>query len=98
MGGVELHQVEIIGAPTACKEGIKDTWREVAEWAAEQIKSRFGDQVQVRYYDLFDGQCPPLPPEGELPVVLLDGAVISCGGKISVPLIRKKIEELDALE
>jgi hypothetical protein len=89
-----VHQVDIIGAPVACKDGIKDTWREVADWAASQLKARFGDQVLVQYYDLFDRQCPSIPPEPQLPVVKIDGVVISCGEKVSVPLIRKKIEEL----
>ncbi len=87
-----MHQVDIVGAPVACKEGIKETWREVAEWAAGQLRSRFGDQVKVQYYDLFDPQCPAIPPEGQLPVVMVDGTVISCGGKISIPLIRKYLE------
>lgn len=87
-----MHQVIVIGAPVACKDGIKETWREVAEWAAGQLCSRYGDQVRVQYYDLFDPQCPAIPPEGQLPVVMVDGQVISCGGKISIPLIRKTIE------
>lgn len=88
-----MHQVDIIGAPVACTEGVKETWREVAEWAAGQLRNRFGDQVNVQYYDLFDPDCPAIPEEGELPVVIVDGTVISCGGKISIPLIRKTIEE-----
>lgn len=91
-----MHQVEIIGAPTACKEGLKETWREVADWTAAKLKAYFGDGIRVHYYDLFDPNCPAIPPEGQLPVVLIDGMVISCGGKISIPLIRKKIEELDS--
>jgi disulfide oxidoreductase YuzD len=90
--------VEIIGAPVACKEGVKETWREVAEWTAGQIKARFGDQARVQYYDLFDPECPAIPADGQLPVVMVDGAVISCGGKISVPLIRKTIEGLTVKE
>lgn len=91
----EPIQVMIIGAPIACKDGIKETWRDVAEWAAGQLRARFGDLVHLRYFDLFDPNCPPIPPGGQLPVVLLDGIVISIGGKISIPLIRQKIEELD---
>ncbi len=89
-----MHQVDIIGAPIACKEGVRETWREVAEWAAGQLRNRFGDQVKVAYYDLFDPQCPPIPEEGQLPIVMVDGTVISCGGKISIPLIRKTIEAM----
>ena len=40
--------VQIIAAPIACKEGVKDSWREVAEWAAGQLKMRFGEGVDVR--------------------------------------------------
>lgn len=86
--------VKIIGAPVACQDGIKESWREVADWAAGQISSRYGDRVQVRYYDLFDPQCPSLPPDRPLPIVFVDDTLISSGGKISIPLIRKAIDEL----
>jgi hypothetical protein len=85
-------QVIIIGAPMACQEGVKDTWREVTSWAAGQLTGRFGQAVQVDYFDLFDPACPPLPPDMQLPVVMVDGVVISNGGKISVPAIRKYLE------
>lgn len=88
-----MHQVVIVGAPVACNDGVKEMWRELAAWAAGQLYARFGDQVRVQYYDLFDPQCPAIPEKGQLPVVVVDGTVISCGGKISIPLIRKKIEE-----
>lgn len=90
----KLIQVKIIGAPVACKDGIKETWREVAEWAAGQLRSRFGETVNVQYYDLFDPDCPTIPPDCQLPVVFVEEILISSGGKISIPLIRKKIEEL----
>jgi hypothetical protein len=84
--------VAIIGAPVACKEGIKDTWREVAGWAAGQLITRFGPAVLVKYFDLFEPACPPLPSGAQLPVVMVNGEVISHGGKISVPAIRKYLE------
>lgn len=87
-----LIVVHIIGAPIFCKEGVKDAWREVAEWAAGQLEARFGEAVQVKYYDLFDVDCPSIPPGAQLPMVLIDGDVLSSGGKISIPAIRKKIE------
>jgi len=86
--------VKIIGAPVACKDGIKESWREVAEWAAGRLRSRYGETVRVQYYDLFDSDCPTLPPESQLPVVIVDEVLISSGGKISIPQIRKKMEEL----
>jgi hypothetical protein len=84
--------VQIVGAPIACKEGVKDSWREVAEWAAGQLKTSFGEAVQVKYYDLFDSDCPTISSEALLPLVLVNGGVLSSGGKISVPAIRRWIE------
>lgn len=86
--------IQIIGAPIACAEGVKDTWRDVAHWAAGQLKAKFGEAVEVRYYDLFDADCPSMPANSQLPLVMVNGEVISSGGKISVPLIRRKIETI----
>ena len=86
--------VQIIGAPIACKDGVKDSWREVARWAEDQLKRRFGEAVHVRYYALFDMDCPSMPNEAQLPVVLVNGEVTINGGKISIPAIRRKIESL----
>ena len=84
--------VQIIGAPIACKEGVKDTWRETAAWAGGQLRQRFGEAVQVQYFDLFDPTCPSMPTGAQLPLVLVKNEVLSSGGKISVPAIRRKIE------
>jgi hypothetical protein len=89
--------VHIIGAPVACAEGVKDTWRDVAKHAADQLSTRFGNRVRIRYFDLFDADCPALPDEAQLPLVLLNNEVLSSGGKISVPAIRKRIEALGIL-
>ena len=83
--------VEIVGAPIACGEGVKDSWREVSAWAAGQLKTYFGDAVQVKYYDLFDADCPPVPTGSQLPVVLVNNETVISGGKISIPMIRRKI-------
>lgn len=87
--------VHIVGAPTAaCGEGVKDTWRELADWAARQLEARFGPAVRVAYFDLLDPACPPLPPDAQLPLVLVNGEVLSTGGKLSLPAIRKRVEAL----
>jgi hypothetical protein len=86
--------VQIIGAPIACKDGVKDSWREVAKWAADQMKTHFGEAVDVRYFDLFDGDCPPMPINAQLPLVIVEGEVLSSGGKISIPAIRRKVESI----
>jgi hypothetical protein len=91
-----LIVVQIIGVPIACSDGVKDSWREVARWTAGQLRTRFGDEVSVEYYDLFDAGCPIIPPGVQLPLVLVNGQMLSNGGKISVPLIRKQVDALRA--
>lgn len=86
--------IEIVGVPVACAEGTKEGWRETANWAEGQLARRFGDAVRVEYYDLFDSRCPTMPPGAQLPLVLIEGQVLSSGGKISMPAIRKRIETL----
>ncbi len=86
--------VQIIGAPIACAGGVKDTWRDVAAWAANQLKARFGDQVRVEYFDLFDPAVPQMPAGMQLPLVMVNSDVISSGGKISLPVIRKRLQSL----
>ena len=86
--------VQIIGAPVACAGGMKDSWREVASWAEGQLNSRFGEAVQLKYYDLFAADCPPVPADMQLPLVLVAGEVLSSGGKIAIPAIRRKVESL----
>lgn len=86
--------VQMIGAPIVCSEGIKDRWREVARWAASKLSQQFGETVRVKYYDLFDPDCPSFPADGQLPLVLLAGEILSSGEKISLPLICRKLEKL----
>lgn len=90
----ELVLVQIVGAPIACKEGVKDSWREVSTWVTGQLKIYFGDTVYVKYYDLFDADCPPVPTGSQLPLVLVDNEVVISGGKISIPMIRNKINAI----
>ena len=87
--------IHIVGALTAaCGAGVTDTWRELSEYAARQLTTRFGSAVRVTYFDLLDPACPPLPPDAQLPLVLVNGEVLSSGGKISIPAIRQRIEAL----
>lgn len=86
--------VHMIGAPIACSDGVKDSWRGVAQWLTGQLKGHFGEDVQVQYFDLFDTECPPLPDQVQLPVVLINGQVTISGGKISVPDLRRKIGDI----
>ena len=87
-------RIEIIGAPLACAEGVKETWRELGIYFAGQLRERYGPSVETTYYDLFYPACPPLPPEAQLPLVLVEGHVLINGGKLSLPLIRRYLESL----
>lgn len=87
-----LNVVQIVGAPVACGDGIKEDWRDIATLAQTQLSRRFGDTIRVDYFDLFDPGCPPLSPEAHLPVVFINGQPFSSGGKISIPAIRKRNE------
>lgn len=90
----ETIPVEIIGTPVACAEGFKESWRDVAQLVQRQLSHRFGDLVTVRYYDLFDPACPPIPPGAQLPLVLVNGELFTSGGKISTPNLRRHLEAL----
>jgi disulfide oxidoreductase YuzD len=90
----KVVSVRIVGAPIACEGGVKDSWRDTAQWAEGQLKNRFGEAVQVKYFDLFDADCPPMPANAQLPLVLVQDEVVISGGKISIPIIRRKVEEM----
>lgn len=91
---IGITHISIIGAPVACKEGLTDSWREVANWAADRLKTQYGDRISMHYFDLFDPDCPVIPENAQLPVVLVNTFVVSSGEKISIRVIREKIEEL----
>ncbi|HET9909930.1 MAG TPA: hypothetical protein VFQ23_25000 [Anaerolineales bacterium] len=86
--------VQIVGAQVACTDGLKDAWREVSSWAARQLSAHFGNRVDVKYYDVFDADCPSMPIEAQLPLVLVNGEVTINGGKISITAIRRKVDSI----
>lgn len=90
----EKALVQIVGVPIACSSGVKDSWREVAAWAAGQLRGSYGEVVEVVYYDLFDSDCPPMAAGAQLPYVMINGEVVTSGGKISIPAIRKRLLEM----
>ena len=81
-------------APVACADGVNETWRDTAKHAADRLRARFGEAARLQYFDLFDPACPALPAGAQLPLVMIEGEVLSSGGKISAPAIRKRIEAL----
>lgn len=96
MTASEPIRVEIVGAPVACGTEVKDRWRELSGWIADQLRRRYGRAVLVEYHDLFDADCPPLPPGAQLPLVLVSDSVLSSGGKLNMPAISRAVEALGA--
>mgnify|MGYP005837158131 CR=1 FL=1 len=94
--------VRIFGLPTACATGVTDAWRQAAAWARRQLTARFGQQVSVEYYDLFSAEMDRFPEvlalvaagQGQVPLVFVDGELLSSGGKVSVPDIRRRLEAM----
>ena len=94
--------VRIFGVPVACGDVVADQWRHIADWTRRQLVRQFGGQVTVEYYDLFSPEMDRFPEvlalvrEGgsKVPLVYVDDELISSGGKVSVPAIRRKLEAL----
>jgi disulfide oxidoreductase YuzD len=86
--------IEIIGSPVACTDGVKETWRDLAHWLGEKLRLKYDTAVSLTYYDLFDPTCPPLPADAQLPLVLINGVVVTNGGKLSMPAISKQLATL----
>ncbi len=94
--------VRIFGVPTACSTGVTDAWRKAAGWARQQLTACFGQQVSVEYYDLFSPEMDRFPEvvalvatgQGQVPLIFVDGELLSSGGKVSVPDIRRRLEAM----
>ena len=94
--------VRIFGVPTACPTDVTHAWQDAANWAREQLMTRFGDQVSVEYYDLFSPEMGRFPEvlalvkagDGAVPLVFVGDELLSAGGKVSVPAIRRRLEAL----
>ncbi len=89
--------IHIVASKIACSEGVRDDWRDVAKWLRSKLLVQYPGKVDVKYSDLFDEDCPALPPDSKLPVVMVNNEIFSMGEKISMPLIKKKIESLGIL-
>ena len=93
-------RVRIVGVPTACASGVTEPWRGIAALAASQFGTRFGDQVSIEYYDLFSPEMDNFPEAlalvqggmAALPLVFVGDTVLSAGGKVSLPAIRRALE------
>lgn len=94
--------VHIFGVPAACATGVTDAWRKAAGWARQQLMARFGQHVTVEYYDLFSPEMDRFPDvlalvkegSGAVPLVFVGDELLSAGGKVSVPAIRRRLEAM----
>jgi len=92
--------VHIFGTLTACKEGTTDGWRRTAAFARSALRARFGETVDVEYHDLFSSDMDRFPDvlalvargQGRIPLVFVGNELLSSGGNISIPDIRRRLE------
>ncbi|TEU15720.1 MAG: hypothetical protein E3J21_12355 [Anaerolineales bacterium] len=94
--------VRIFGTLIACREGTVDAWRDTAAFARRALGKRFGNRVAVEYYALFSPEMDRFPEvvalvaagQGQVPLVFVEGELLSSGGKVSVPDIRRRLEAI----
>ena len=83
-----MVKIQIIWTPVACHQELKDSCREVAGYVKSQLQAHFPENVDLKNYDLFDKNCPSIPSDARIPIVIINYNVFSSGEKISVPLIK----------
>lgn len=91
--------VVIVGLPSAPTCPPEKTWAAAAGFVAKRLRERFGDEVDVAYADLFSPAMLARPEIEqmvvgralELPLVVVDGAVLSAGGKLNVSAIERGV-------
>jgi hypothetical protein len=94
--------VHIFGTLTACKEGTTDAWRRIAAFARSALRARFGERVEVEYHDLFSSEMDRFPEvlalmaggQGRIPLVSVGKELLSSGGNVSIPDMRRRLESL----
>jgi disulfide oxidoreductase YuzD len=91
--------VLIVGLPSAAACPPEKTWRSAAGFVVQRLHARFGDEVVVEYVDLFS---PEMSEHADVeahiaidslmpPVVVVDGTVLSAGGKLNVSVIERAV-------
>lgn len=91
--------VLIVGLPSAATCPPEKTWRAAAGFVAQRLDARFGDEATVAYVDLFSPEMGAHPDveariatDGlDMPLVMVDGAVVSAGGKLNVSAIERAV-------
>ena len=91
--------VLIVGLPSAATCPPEKTWRAAGDLVAQRLSARFGEDVAVEYVDLFSPEMSRhsdvearIATDGLVPpVVVVDGAVFSAGGKLNVSAIERAV-------
>lgn len=105
MMGNGAVNVRVFGVPSAndCDCGTQSTtWREATAWVERSLKAHFGEQIRIEYYDLFGDAVDTFPEvldlvargEAQPPLVFVGDELLSSGGRISGPAIRRRLEAL----
>lgn len=93
--------VRIFGMPVAgCKPG--KSWQDAANFTKYQLRSKFGDYVDVEYIDFLPPKWKEFPEiidlinkkKAKIPIVVVNNEVISTGGKINISKIEKYLLNL----
>lgn len=100
-GACEPVAVRIVTAPDAACGGMK--WSEAVGLIRGRLARRFGEAVKIehvtafspRFFELAD-LAAEVEAGAELPIVLVSGAVVSRGGKISEPRIAEALRAAGA--
>lgn len=90
--------VLVFAAPDAsCAPG--HTWRGITAFVGARLRHRFGDQVSVEHVELFSARSFEFPDAlaaiqrgASLPMVMVDGRLVSSGGKLSERAIAHAVE------
>lgn len=92
--------VRVFAAPDAsCGHGA--TWSAATAFIAARLKERFGEAVATEHVEMFSPRSFEFPEilaavgaGGALPIVVVDGRIISQGGKLSDRVIRQAVSAL----
>ena len=96
----DIVTVTVLAAPSTPCSG-KMTWETATDFLRDRLNRRFGAQVAVNYVELFSAESFAFPDVLEaiqqekyrLPIVFVDGSVVSDGTKINEGLIARHVRE-----
>lgn len=99
-GTIQVHVAVVAVSGGACAG--KPTWETATGFLRRQLQRRFGVSVSVEYVELFSPGSLDLPAvlqgigDGSLrlPVVLVNGEVLTSGTKLNEGLIAARVAEL----